>query len=220
MRVKKEALWSKNIPDYGPAHVAQHTIALMLAGARNIVRANKDVQRGNFKYQSFLGISLAGKTLGVIGAGRIGCEVIKIANVLGMNTIAYDIYKNETAASELGFSYAALDEVLKTSDVVTLHIPSTPETKHILNRKTLMLLNDRTILVNTARGDLIDETALVDTIEKFHAVCLDVLEDERLFSNQHPLLDYENVIITPHCAFYSDEAIRAIAEETLRIIRK
>lgn len=209
-----------HIPNYGPQHVAQHAIALMLTGARNIIPADYNTHKGNFSYKNFLGISLEGKTLGVIGTGKIGLEVIKIAKSLGMKILAFDIYQNKKAAQELAFKYVTLEDLLKNSDAVTLHIPSTPETKYILNKKTIPLMKKGAILVNTARGDLVDTKALIKNIAKFHAVCLDVLEDEHKFSKNNPLLQFKNVIITPHCAFYTDESLKIIAQETQENIKR
>lgn len=209
-----------NIPNYGAAHVAQHAVALMLTVARNIIGANTDTHKGNFSYKKFLGISMAGKILGVIGTGKIGLEVIKIAKSLGMKIVAFDIYKNEKAADDLGFSYVSLEGLLRSADVVTLHIPSTSETRHILNKKTLAYIKKGAILVNTGRGDLIDTKALEKEVNKFHGVALDVIEGEAKFSKKHPLLKYKNVIITPHCAFYTDESLKIIASETLKNIKR
>lgn len=215
---KEKGVAVYNIPNYGAESVAQYTIALLLCGARKIVSANFDTHKGNFSYTNFLGLSLSGKTFGVIGTGRIGLEVVKIATSLGMKIIAFDMFKNEQAAKELGYVYVSLNRLLKQSDVVTLHLPSTPETRHILNNKTIPLIKKGAILVNTARGDLIDTKTLIKYVDKFHAVCLDVLEDEAHFSQTHPLLKFPNVIITPHCAFYSDVSIQVIACETARLI--
>jgi len=217
---KKRGVAVYNVPSYGSMHVAQHGVALMLSGARNIIRANKETHLGKFSYKNLLGISLVGKTLGVVGTGKIGLEFIKIARSLGMKIVAYDIFKNEKAAEELDYKYVTLDDLLKQSDVITLHIPSTPKTKHLLDAKRLKSVRQGAILVNTARGDLIDEKALVANIKKFHAVCLDVLQNEDKFSRTHPLLKFENVIITPHVAFYTDESIKEIARETLLNIER
>lgn len=217
---KKRGVAVYNVPSYGSMHVAQHGVALMLSGARNIIRANKETHLGKFSYKNLLGISLVGKTLGVVGTGKIGLEFIKIARSLGMKIVAYDIFKNEKAAEESDYKYVTLDNLLKQSDVITLHIPSTPKTKHLLDAKRLKSVRQGAILVNTARGDLIDEKALVANIKKFHAVCLDVLQNEDKFSRTHPLLKFENVIITPHVAFYTDESIKEIARETLLNIER
>ncbi len=209
-----------HIPNYGPQHVAQHAIALILTTARNIIPANNDTRKGSFSYKNFLGISMYGKTLGVIGTGKIGLEVIKIAKSLGMKIIAFDIYKNEIATKELNFNYVTLNKLLQLSDVITLHIPSTKETKYLLNSKNLKLIKKGAILVNTARGDLISTKDLLKQIKKFKAVCVDVVEDELNFSKNNPLLKYDNIIITPHCAFYTDESLKTIAKETLENIKR
>lgn len=211
---KRRGIAVYNIPNYGAQHVAQHAVALMLCAARSIIPANLDTHKGRFSYKNFLGLSMDGKTLGVIGTGKIGLEVIKICKSLGMRIVAYDIYKNEAAAKKVGFEYVSLRDLLTMSHVVTLHIPATPQTHHLLNTETLSYLKKGAILVNTGRGDLIDTSALEKVIAKFHGVCLDVVEGELTFSRKHPLLKYPNVIITPHCAFYTDESLKIIARET------
>ncbi|MCL5970475.1 MAG: NAD(P)-binding domain-containing protein [Patescibacteria group bacterium] len=216
---KKRKIAVYNIPNYGSQHIAQHAIALLLSGARNIIKANEETHKGKFSYKNFLGISLYGKTLGVIGTGRIGLEVIKIAKSLGMKIFAYDIYLNQKAASQLEFTYVKLPKLLIESDAITLHIPATAETKNMINKKAIEQMKDGVILVNTARGDLIDEKELAANIKKFHAVCLDVLENENEFSKNHPLLRSKNIIITPHCAFYTDESLKIIAKETAENIK-
>lgn len=209
-----------HIPNYGAYNVAQHAIALMLVGARNIIQANADTHSGNFSYRNFLGISMHGKTLGVIGTGKIGIETIKIAKSLGMNILAFDVFKNESVATQHGFSYVILSKLLKESDVVSLHIPSTKQTYHMLSAHEFKLFKDGAILVNTARGDLIDTKALIKHADKFHSICLDVVEGELTFSKKHPLLKLKNCIITPHSAFYTDESMKIIATETIENIKR
>ncbi|MBI2029936.1 3-phosphoglycerate dehydrogenase [Candidatus Gottesmanbacteria bacterium] len=209
-----------HIPNYGPYNVAQHAIALMLTGARNIISANIDTHSGNFSYKNFLGISMHGKNFGVIGTGKIGIEAIKIGKSLGMNILAFDIFKNENAAKQHGFSYTTLSKLLKESDVITLHIPSTKETYHMLGEKEFKLIKNNAILVNTARGDLIDIKALIQHANKFHSICLDVVEGELTFNKKHPLLKLKNCIITPHSAFYTDDSMKIIAKETEENIKR
>ena len=209
-----------NIPNYGPQHVAQHAVALILTIARNIIPANNDTHNGNFSYKNFLGISMYEKTLGVIGTGKIGIEVIKIAKSLGMKIIAYDIFKNEKAAKQYNFTYVSLNTLLKESDVITLHIPSTKETYHMLSDKQFKRMKNGAILINTARGDLIDTKALITNAPKLHGIGLDVVEGELTFSKKHPLLKIANLIITPHSAFYTDESLKIIAKETEENIKR
>lgn len=209
-----------HIPNYGPQHVAQHAITLMLTIARNIISANNDTHKGNFSYKNFLGLSMDKKTLGVIGTGKIGIEVIKIAKSLGMNIITYDLFKNEEAAKQYNFSYVSLNTLLKESDVITLHIPSTKETYHMLKDKQFKLMKNGTILINTARGDLIDTKSLITNAPKLYGIGLDVVEGELTFSKKHPLLKIANLIITPHSAFYTDESLKTIAKETEENIKR
>lgn len=212
---KKSGIAVYHIPDYGAYNIAEHALALLLSGAKHIVAGNASVHQGNFMYEHFLSLSLRGKTLGVVGTGKIGQEFIRITSGLGMNTIAFDVAKNDGLTGELGFSYVSLVRLLKEADVVSLHVPLLPATRHMIGDKELATMKKGAILVNTSRGGIIDTLALVKHVRKFKAVCLDVLEDERHFTKSHPLLAHENVIITPHIAFYSDTTIKAIAGETL-----
>lgn len=215
---KKVAVY--HIPNYGPKSVAQHTIALMLAGARKIVKANNKTRKGLFSHKKFMGLSMEDKTLGILGTGRIGLEVIKIAKVLSMKVIAFDIYKNDKAAKDLGFEYVELDRLLKTCDVLTLHLPATADTYHIIDKGAIEKLKKGVILVNTGRGDLIDTKALLMHIKKFYAVALDVVEKEDKFNKNHPLLKFDNVVITPHCAFFTDQSLKVIVSETYANIER
>lgn len=215
---KKIAVY--NIPNYGPQHVGQHAVALMLTIARNIIPANIDTHKGNFSYKNFLGISMDKKTLGVVGTGKIGLEVIKIAKSLGMEIIAFDLFINQKAAKQFGFTYVPLSTLLRQSDVITLHIPSTKQTYHLLSSKQFKQMKKGAILVNTARGDLIDTKALIEYAPNFHGIGLDVVEGELTYSRKHPFLKLTNVIITPHSAFYTDESLKIISKETMENIRR
>ncbi len=209
----------KNIPDYGAANVAEQTLALLLAGARGIVQADKEVHKGRFFYENFLGTSFQGKTLGVVGTGRIGLEFIKLVKNFGMKIICFDVLKNEKAKNDLNFSYVSLDFLMKKSDFISIHVPLLKSTQHLIGEKEIKLMKKYVILVNTARGEIIDEKALIKNVKKFKAVCLDVIENEKSFSRENPLLKYNNIVITPHIAFYTDASIKTIAEKTKEIIK-
>lgn len=209
-----------NIPDYGAHNIAEHALALLLAGAKNIVTANQQTHQGKFSYEDFLSLSLNNKTLGVIGTGKIGLELIKMSKGFNMTILAFDVFKNDQAAREIGFTYVTLDKLLKNSDFISLHVPLLPQTKHMIARSELKKMKHGAVLVNTSRGAIIDEKALIEHIKKFKAVCLDVLEEEKSFSKNHPLLKFDNVIITPHIAFYSDETVKTISRETLENIKR
>jgi len=136
-----------------------------------------------------------------------------------MTVVAFDVYKNEKAQKELGYEYVELGELAKKSDVISLHAPLLESTHHMIDASIISSMKDGVVLINTARGELIDTEALLDSISKFRWVGLDVLEGEKEFSKEHPLLKFENVVITPHLAFYSDASVKKIAEETLNITK-
>lgn len=215
---KKIAVY--NIPDYGAYNIAEHAMALILTGTKNIIPAYKQTRKGDFSYKNLLSVALRGKTLGVIGTGKIGIELIKMAKAFGLKILAFDPYKNEELAKKLGFEYIDLDNLLRDSDFISLHVPLIPQTLHMIGEKEFEKMKNGVVLVNTARGGVIDTKALIKHIKKFKAVCLDVLEDEQNFSKNHPLLKFENVFITPHVAFYSDETVKTIAAETIKNIKR
>lgn len=216
---KKNHIAVYHIVDYGAFNIAEHVFALLLSGTRNILSTQDDIAAGRFSYAGHLGFALQGKTLGVVGTGRIGLEVIKRANAFDMTVIAYDVYKNEKAREELGFTYVELDELAKNADVISLHAPLLDSTRHMINAPLIKKMKQNVILINTARGELIDTAALIRSIKKFRWVGLDVLEGEKEFSANHPLLTHKNIVITPHLAFYSDSSVKKIAEETMRLVQ-
>jgi len=215
---KRAGVQVRNIPDYGPSSIAEYAFALMLAAARNIVPAVQATRNGNYSYEPFLGVGLKGKTLGVIGTGRIGVEVLKIGKGFGMELVAYDVFRKEEESRSVGFSYVPLSELLRVSDFVSVHVPLIPETKHLLGPREFAGMKEGSVLVNTARGAVIDTDALVAYISRFRGVALDILEDESGFGAGHPLLAFPNVLITPHIAFYTDTSLVRIAGETERLI--
>ncbi len=215
---KKKGIVVKNIPDYGAYNIAEHVLALLLTGARNIIPSDKQVHEGMFTYKDFMGVGLRGKTLGVIGTGKIGLELIKIAKGFEMQITAYDIVKNEKAEEDLGFVYVSLNKLLKTADFISLHVPLLPETKYLIGDKEIKMMKKGVILINTSRGAIINTKALIKNIKKFKAVCLDVVEGEENFTKNNPLLKLNNVIITPHIGFFTDNSIKRIGEETMIII--
>lgn len=217
---KKRGIEVKNILDYGSFNIAEHVFALLLSGTRNILSTQSEIKKGIFSFKGHLSLALKGKTLGVVGTGRIGLEVIARANAFGMKVIAYDVYKNEEAQKELGYQYVELEELATSSDIITLHAPLLDSTHHMINAKIISLMKNGVVLINTARGELIDTDALIASIDKFRWVGLDVLEGEKNFSQKHPLLAFDNVVITPHIAFYSDASVKKIAEETERLMKE
>jgi len=208
------------IPDYGPHVVAEHAFALLLAVIRKVVKADTFVKSGQrFQYEPFLGTELKGKTIGVIGTGKIGSEVIRIAKGFDMNVVAFDVYPNKPLSEKYGFDYLGLEEVIERSDYVTLHTPLTPKTRHLINSETISKMKEDSVLINVSRGDLVDTGALKEALDSGHlrGAGLDVLENEEDLS-RNPLLMASNIVITPHCGFFTKEAVWRRYEITLDII--
>jgi D-lactate dehydrogenase len=229
-----------NVPSYGEVTVAEHTFALLLALTRKLFPSIKRVKEGVYDFHGLRGIDLQGKTLGVVGTGKIGVQVIKRAKAFDMHVIAYDPFPNKIAQREFDFSYVTLDKLLSTSDIVTLHVPLLPTTQHIINKKNITKIKKGAYLVNTARGALVDPEALVNALKsnQLAGVGLDVLEDEHLIQDEEQiicgkrsatqlktnlmnniLIDHPNVIVTPHNAFNSTEALQRIVDTTIENIK-
>jgi D-lactate dehydrogenase len=228
------------VPGYGERAVAECTFALMLALARKLAEAERRTSQSNFSIEGLLGFDLYGKKLGVIGAGAIGLHTIRIARGFGMEVMAYDARQNNLLAEVIGFRYTSLDELFTQSDIVTLHAPSIPETYHIINRESLSKMKRGSLLINTARGSLVDSLALSWALDAgiLAGAGLDVLEGEeylqreeellnpgateenlRLQVTNHRLQHHPNVIITPHIAFYTVEALRRILDSTIENVQ-
>ena len=228
-----------NVPSYGENTVAEHTFALILSLSRNICKTCTRSLRYDFTIEGLKGFDLKNKTLGVIGAGRIGLHVIRIAKGFGMNVLAYDVNQNDLLSEVLGFEYVSLEELLSKSDVITLHVPYNNFTHHLINKDRVKLMKKGAILINTARGAVVDTEALIEALNKgiLAGAGLDVLEGEELIKEEkqllydpkklevlsnlvkgHILLSKENVVFTPHIAFYSQEALERILEITVQNI--
>ncbi len=225
-----------NVPAYGENTVAEHTFALILALSRNVHKAYVRTARGDFSLAGLQGFDLKGRTIGVVGAGRIGMHVIKMAKGFGMRVLAYDTRKDPFLSEVLDFRYAALPDVLKESDIVSLHLPYNAATHHLMNREAFRMMKRGALFINTARGGLVDTDALVWALDEriIGGAGLDVLEGEELVKEErqllekdfpkerlitalknHILLHRENVVITPHIAFDSREALQRILETTV-----
>jgi len=211
-----------NTPGANAIAVAEHTVALMLAVAKQLVPADQAMRQGGWPRN--LVPQLRGKRLGLVGTGLIGREVAAMARGLGMEVVAWTFHPSARLADSLGLRYVELDELLRTADIVSLHLRATPETRHFLNRARLAMLKPGAILVNTARGALIDEAALVECLREKKIACagLDVFEAEPLPAG-HPLLGLPNVLLTPHAAGMTPEVIQnglAMAVENIESFQK
>jgi len=197
--------------------VADHAWALLLATARRIVEADKSIRNGEWKIPwaptMLLGYDVYGKTLGVIGIGRIGSAVARRAKGFNMKVLYYDIVRREDLERELGIKYAELDELLRESDFVTLHVPLTPETKGLIKERELKLMKRTAILVNTSRGAVVDQKALTRALQEgwIAGAGLDVFEKEPI-SVDDPLLKLDNVVLTPHIGSASHDTRNKMAE--------
>lgn len=214
------------VPAYSPYAIAEHAMALILTINRKINHAYNRTRDFNFSLADFTGFDLHGKTVGVIGTGKIGRCFINICKGFGMNILAYDLYP----ADIKGVNYVSLNELFQKSDIISLHCPLTKETKHIVNSKSIELMKDKAFIINTSRGALIDSEALLNALKggKLGGAGLDVYEEEsdifyEDFSNTIiqddilvRLLSLHNVIITSHQAFLTNEALKNIAEVTLQ----
>lgn len=174
-----------HVPDYGAATVAEHTFALILGVARKLRHCLAAGHRGRGISERLRGMELQGKTLGVVGTGRVGMIVIRIARGFGMRCVAYDMHRDENATSALGFKYVTLAKLLRCSDIITLHVPLNRRTRQMLSAKRLADCKPGVILINTARGALVDMEALLEGLESGHigGVGLDVLEDDSAFNS-------------------------------------
>lgn len=225
-----------NVPSYGPNTVAQHAMALLLALSRKIVPSVNRTKREIYQYTGLTGWDLKGKTLGVIGTGKIGRTVAKMASGFDMRLIAYDPKPDQKLADELGLEYMSLQQLLHSADVITLHVPLIDSTRHMLNAETFKQMKPGMVVINTARGGLINPSALLDALDKgiVREAGIDVLEDEGLLKEEkqffsryfkmedyqtaladHALMRHPNVIVTPHNAFNSKEALHNIMSTTV-----
>jgi len=225
-----------NVPSYGENTVAEHTFALILMLARKVHQSYNQVRAGHLERAMLTGFDLQGKTLGVVGAGRIGLHAIRIGRGFGMRVLTYDVRRDPFLADLLGFSYVSLDTLLAESDIVSLHCPLIPATRHIIGAAQLHRMKPGALLVNTARGGLVDTDALIEALDagRLGGAGLDVIEGEELIKEEKQLLHEphtleqlraatrnrillgrDDVVYTPHNAFNSQEALERILDTTI-----
>ena len=232
---KEKGIVVCNVPRYGAHTVAEFTFALMLTLSRRIFEAFHQVrEEGRFNTSAFEGFNLFGKTLGVVGTGNIGRHVVGIAKGFGMKVLMFDPHSDKSLENEQA-KYVPFDELLASSDIVTLHVPYTKENHYLLDKSSFAKMKRGAFVINTARGELIDTEALLDALKsgQIAGAGLDVLEEERVLKDEielvkgiesihdlkilirdHALIDMPRVVITPHIAFFSREAYHEILEVT------
>lgn len=217
---KKRSITVCNVPDYGSHVIAEHVFALLLSTLRHVPEGDKKVESGTFDYHGLRGMALRGKTIGILGTGKIGRRVAEIAHGFGMRMLAVDQCRTLDIVEKFGVQYVTLDEALAQSDIVTLHMPDTKETRHLIDASALSRMKDGVVLVNTARGSLIDSSALLDALNagKVGYALLDVLEHEQNFAENKKLVSHPRVVATPHTAFYADDAMRSMFADAFESI--
>ena len=208
-------------PGSNTISVCELVFGLLMSSARNIPIQNAEVRQGGWKRN--MGSELYGKILGVLGTGNIGSEVIKRAHAFGMEIIAFDVFQRPELCEKYNLKYLPLEEVLMQADFLTLHLPVLPETKNIINKKTLATMKNTAFIVNTARGELVNEQDLYTALKdgKLAGYSTDTLAEEPPQSN-HPFFTLPNVVVTPHCGAYTREAVIrcsvTAAEEVVRVL--
>ncbi len=235
----KAGIIVENVPYYGENTVAEHTFALILALSRNVHKSYARGLKNDFSITGLQGFDLKGKTLGVIGTGHVGLHVIRIAKGFGMHVLAYDTHENGFLAEVLHYQYAPLKYVLGQSDIITLHVPGNDKTHHLINQESIHYIRKGALLINTARGGIVENEALRLALDQgiLAGAGLDVLEGEELikeesqclhsdcqtgedaFTEHQDIVTRDNVVFTPHIAFYSEEALRRILDTTLENIK-
>ncbi len=237
----KKKITACNVPAYGDNTVAEHTFALILAVSRKLLPSIERTRKGNFSLEGLRGFDLKGKTLGVVGTGKIGRRVVHIARAFEMEVVAYDAHPDLQFAKKEGFRYVrSVEEVMVKSDIITLHTPLNADTQHMINEGNIDYLKKGAVLVNTSRGGVVETKAILKALKKgiLAGAALDVLEEECFIKEEkellteafrktcnlqtvleeHMLLSHDNVLITPHNAFNSQEALERILDTTVENI--
>lgn len=224
-RAKELGLVVTRVPAYSPEAIAEHTLGLLMCLNRKFLKAFQRVRDFNFTLDGLEGVTIAGKTAGIIGVGKIGQAFARIMKGMGCTIYLYDPYPNKEFADEIKAEYVDLNKLLSQSDIISLHCPLNESTKYIINQKTIQLIKPTAFLLNTGRGGLIETKALIDKLKKreLKGVGLDVYEhEEGVFFQDHSsqgitdetllrLMTFPNVLITSHQAFFTKEALENIA---------
>ena len=232
-----------NVPTYGENTVAEHTFALILNLSRKISESINKVKSGHYDLHGIRGFDLKNKTIGIIGLGNIGKHVARMANGFEMKILAFDFNKDKKFAKKYNVKYSTMNNIFKNSDIITFHVPYNKHTHHLLNKNAIKIMKKGSFVVNTSRGAVIDTNALIYGINKkiIKGAALDVMEDEsfigfddiplsekyfkqskdklKLLVQEHMLNDLDNVLITPHNAFNSKEALTRILDTTIKNIK-
>ncbi len=238
---RKHNIAVSNVPEYGSNTVAEHTFGLIITLTRKLYQSINQAKNLNFNHLSLIGTDLYGKTIGIVGLGKIGKNVLRIAKGFGMKVLVYTHSHDEELSKQLVFKYVDLKTLLRNSDIITLHLPLTQNTKHIINMRNIQFVKKGSYLINTARGGLVETESLLYALNKniLSGIGIDVLEEEESLSEEvdiltpafqkrvnlqkllynHVLLNHPKVIFTPHNAFNSKEALHRIINTTVLNIK-
>jgi D-lactate dehydrogenase len=215
-----------NVPNYSSEGVAEQAIALLFSISRKIILANNQIKTCKIDMPSLNGFELKGKTIGIIGTGDIGLHMAKLCKGINMNVLAFDINKNLEKSKSIGFKYVNINNLLNKSDIISLHIPLNKYTKHFLSKKEFSLMKKGVVIINTARGEIINSKELLKNLnsERVAFAGLDVFEKEEIgcvkkVSINNKLINHKNVIATPHSAFNTREAIEKLIDISLKNIK-
>ena len=209
---KDKGIAIANASGYATTAVAELALGLTLDLFRGISTGNEDIRKENFP-GPFQGREIKGKTVGIVGTGHIGLETAKLFKAFGANLIGYNRSENQEA-KDLGIEYVTLDDLLAQADIVSVHLPLTDDTRHLLNKDKLSLMKDNAVIINVARGPIIDDAALTELLNdgKIAGAGIDVFDGEPPLPEDYPLLSAKNAILTPHVGFLSDEAMELRAQ--------
>lgn len=218
---------------YSPYAVAEHSVAMMMALNRHLIRAHNRVMEQNFSLNGLTGFDMFGKTVGIIGTGKIGGVVARIMNGFGCRLLGFDPFENAELIQKYDLTYTSLEELCEQSDIISLHLPLTPESHHLISKNLIQKMKDGVMLINTSRGGLVDTKAVVQGLKtgKIGYFGMDVYEEEAgLFFEDHSndilqddtvarLMTFQNVLITSHQGFLTDTALHNIAQTTIENLR-
>lgn len=229
-KAKELGISVANVPEYSPYAIAEHTVALMLALNRKIIRANNRIKDLNFSLDGLTGFDMHGKKVGILGMGKIGGIVARILHGFGCEILAFDLHQDEEMSRKYGITYGDIPTICATADIITLHLPLIAQTRYIIGKEAIAKMKDGVMLINTSRGGLIDTREVIKALKtgKIGYLGLDVYEEESgLFFEDHSeedilqddiiarLMTFKNVLITSHQAFLTDTALTNIADTTL-----
>jgi D-lactate dehydrogenase len=217
------------VPEYSPYAVAEHAVAMMMALNRHLTRAHNRVMEQNFSLNGLTGFDMHGKTVGILGTGKIGAVVARIMNGFGCRLLGYDLMEDESLKKDFNLTYTDCETLCSQADIISLHLPLTPQSKHLINKDLISKMKDGVMLINTSRGGLVDTKAVVNALKtrKIGYFGMDVYEEEAgLFFEDHSndilqddtlsrLMTFKNVLITSHQGFLTETALTNIAQTTI-----